>query len=210
MKCVYVALVCLSVAGGLINCTPFSPLDIIPEKVLPKQKEQGGMPNLSEIPQIPIKVVEAIVEAIKEAISGKDKPKLPIGEDVRLSEPLSVAAEHIDDFTTEEKAEEQVKQLEPKPEGAEAESRKRRSAIIPATKIVNPGKPHVEDRYQPALSGHSVHSGHFLKDQGDFIVSDPQALEGSNRPVIIYINKMCKLHLQSSNSDGEDCEDCGN
>lgn len=209
MKSVYIALVCLSVAGGLIDCSPFSPLDVIPEKVLPKQKEQGGMPNLSDIPQIPIKVVEAIVAAIKEAISGKDKPQRPIGEDVRLSEPLSVAAEQIDEITKEEKHEKQAEQ-EAKSEGTDTQSRKRRNAIIPATKIVNPDKPYVEDRYRPTLSSHPQHSGHFVKDQGDFIVSDPQALEGSNRPVIIYINKMCKLHLQSSNSEGENCEDCDN
>lgn len=118
----------------------------------------------------------------------------------------------IGDLTKGIKNEEPVI-LEPTSEGTDSTgtdvvSRKRRSDVVPGTRKLN-DVPYVEARYEvensvpEPQSARSSRSGHFVKGNGDFMVSEPDAL-GSNRPVIIYINKLARLHLENIDSDDSD------
>lgn len=66
IKCICWALVCLGVLGGLIDCSPFSPMDMVPERVLvkPPHSKADHDKATHDILQLPSDVMQKLGEMI--------------------------------------------------------------------------------------------------------------------------------------------------
>lgn len=232
MKSICIALVCLSVVGGLIDCTPFSPMGFLSEDVLTKKQPESDATSLDprEILKKLVKMITEFIpgtggskdakleeiEKLKEQLKNLPNPTgSPMGDILGLPHDITKKVEEKakqEERKPEEPKQEEPKQDEPKQdepiksEATDLKSRKRRNVIVPATKVLN--KPRVEGRY--AIDNTDVQIA--AKEKGRFLdsnimISDPDLLDGNKGPVVIIIKKLGHLSLKTNNPD-DDCDDC--
>lgn len=231
MKFIYSAFVCLSVVGGLINCTPVSPIFTVlpknqplptalvepsayyPELVLPKKQPLSTTPLVemakkleevlaSLIPSTEERKEFEEIEGLKEYLENEKRLKnAEIPVDASYFDKLS----NGDDLSMPLDFAKETKQDEPsvdsESESTEPKTRMRRTPNTPATLVVQ--KRGVEPRYQEFdQPPQSLNKGEFVKQTG---FGNLAGLDGSPRPVIVIIER-AKLNLQSANSDDDDCD----
>lgn len=227
MKLIYSAMVCLSVVGGLINCTPVSPIFTVlpnnqplptslvepsayyPEHVLPKQQ-----PLSTPLVEMAKKLEEVLaslipstderkefeeIEGLKEYLENEKRLKnAEMPVDASYFEKLDDLGTPLDS-TKETKPDESSVNSESDPESTEPKIRMRRTPNTPATLVVQ--KRGIEPRYQEFDQPPSSNQGEFVKQAG---FGNLAGLDGP-RPVIVIIER-ARLNLQSANSDDDDCD----
>ncbi len=211
MKWFFVTLTCLSLFGGLIECSPFSPFSsfpsfpALPEKVLLKHESTSQEePAPKPVSSIPAEVVEKIVAAFSGALGIGKNEKVKVHTEQVGS--ISDAASKLEDVSEIEDVGEMAdpaKELINEDSDSEAtnpQTRKRRAASPIDTKVRS--APHIEDRYRVERGVFPSHPS--FKSPGKF-VKGHKYYDDNAGPVVIVIKHLDKLSLAPN-----DCENCGN
>lgn len=114
IKCIFFALVCLCVKNGLIQCSPISPLTIVPETVLLKQphnpqseQSTNGDADKIDVLEIPKEIITKIGEMILEMIPGSNVQDQI--ERIEILEGIEGLKEHLTNVENSKNSQDAVK-----------------------------------------------------------------------------------------------------